>query len=239
MTDMISPAADTVAGICLRENLATLRQLRCSEQDLPLQSVDVKDIPEDLKVGTAAFCVGSPHNHDPDNNHIEGDRKGCAANFKQNVFYSMCWHTPADTAVIMTYSQEAAGKLIWWSIMQAFPTRVTMIAPAWFRSYRPRIGLASDISELGPPRDPDTVVAIYAPPEFMKQLQWHGTEQRQLDVAATLARWLVTQSGRLVTFGTYTAELECDIARVAVEHVRAQTVTVGSSSAVPAAESEC
>ena len=69
------------------------------------------------------------------------------------------------------------------------------------------------MSELGPPGEPDTVVAIYAPVAFFQQLQWHGNEQRQLDVAATVAQWLRTRNGQLVTFGAYTAELELDIAR--------------------------
>ena len=102
--------------------------------------------------------------------------------------------------------------LEWWSIMQDYPTRITMIAPAWFSSYRPRLGLAADMSELGSPRNPDTVVAIYAPVAFFQQLQWHGEEPRQLDVAATVAQWLRTRNGPLVSFGAYTAELELDIA---------------------------
>ena len=214
LTDWISPAEDTAAGKCLLKNLAALRELKCTTQMFPDQKVDAKDIPVHLNDDkVAAFLVGSPHNHDPEDRPMEGESKGTSARFKQNVFHSMCWNTPNNSAVIMTFSQGACGKLECWSIMQDYPTRITVIAPAWFSSYRPRLGLAADMSELGSPRNPDTVVAIYAPVAFFQQLQWHGEEPHQLDVAATVAQWLRTRNGQLVTFGAYTAELELDIAR--------------------------
>ena len=82
--------------------------------------------------------------------------------------------------------------------------------PAWFRSYRPSQGLADNNEGLAvDPESPDTMVAIFAPAAFMTKLQWRGEE---LDMAATVLNWL-SQSGKLVTFGAFTAELELDITR--------------------------
>ena len=50
----------------------------------------------------------------------------------------------------------------------------------------------------------------------MPKLQWHG---EALDVAAIVIDWL-SESGKRVTFGAYTAELELDIARRANSFAR-------------------
>ena len=131
----------------------------------------------------------------------------------------MCWHTPPHTACLMTYSQRActvhvAGEgfpkeLAWWTVLQEYPARTFMLAPAWFQSYRPSFGLAESLDLLTDAVNPDTMVAIFAPASFLPKLQWHG---EALDVAATVIAWL-SESGKLVTFGAYTAELELDIAR--------------------------
>ena len=100
--------------------------------------------------------------------------------------------------------------LEWWSVLQPYPARTFMVAPAWFRSYRPSHGLAENNRGLAEdPGNPDTMVAIFAPASFMTKLQWRGEE---LDMAATVLNWL-SQSGKLVTFGAFTAELELDIAQ--------------------------
>ena len=213
LTDQSSPASHTFAGSELRRNMQQLRIAGYSTQEEPEQQVSALDIPSHLKVGTSVFLIGSPANHDPDNNPVEGERKGSSAIFKQNIFFSMCWNTPGSSAVIMTFSQQACGKLEWWSVMQQYPTRIFMLAPAWFESYRPRIGLADDMSELSWPDTIDTVVAIFAPASFMQALRWKGD---QLNMAETIAAWLNNHNtGRLVSFGAYTAELELDIASAA------------------------
>ena len=51
------------------------------------------------------------------------------------------------------------------------------------------------------------MVAIFAPASFLQKLIWR---EESLDVAATVLAWL-GGSGKLVTFGAYTAELELDI----------------------------
>ena len=85
-----------------------------------------------------------------------------------------------------------------------------MVAPALFLSCRPSQGLAENNEGLAvDPESPDTMVAIFAPAAFMTKLQWR---RDQLDMAATVLNWL-SQSGKLVTFGAFTAELELDIAR--------------------------
>ena len=56
------------------------------------------------------------------------------------------------------------------------------------------------------------MVAIFAPTPLMAKLEWR---EEALDMAATVFNWL-RQSGKLVTFGAFTAELELDIARTAV-----------------------
>ena len=165
------------------------------------------------------FLVGSPANHDTKNRRF-GESAADNVTFKQQVFYSMCWETPQTSAVVMTFSQSACGLIEWWSDWEVFPSRTFLLAPAWFRKYRPRRGLADD---LGPLADkPDTVVAIFAPASFMKAIRWRG---EQLDATATIIAWLrVSDSKRLVTFGAYTGELESDIALVWRRHHQLCTV---------------
>ena len=80
--------------------------------------------------------------------------------FKEEVFFSMCWYTPHDTACVMTYSQgactvegkEFAQGLEWWTVLQRYPPRTFMLAPAWFQSYRPSLGLALTFAPLSDSR---------------------------------------------------------------------------------------
>ena len=219
VTDMISPSAETPAGTTMRANMEELRRLKCTAQLLPHQNVSALSIPEQLKMEGKVFLVGSPANHDPYGQRLAGQHGGNIS-FKQDVFFSMCWNTPQDTAVAMTYSRSActfkqmgADKgLEWWSVLQRYPARTFMVAPAWFRSYRPSQGLAESNEELAlNPESPDTMVAIFATAAMMAKLQWR---REALDMAATVLNWL-DQSGTLVTFGAFTAELELDIARTA------------------------
>ena len=201
----------------MRANMEELRRLKCTAQPLPHQNVSALDIPEELKNEGKVFLVGSPANHDPNRQKLAGQHGGNIS-FKQDVFFSMCWNTPQDTAVAMTYSQSACTfkkmgvdkGLEWWSVLQLYPARTFMVAPAWFRSYRPSQGLAESNEELAlNPENPDTMVAIFATAAMMAKLQWR---REKLDMAATVLNWL-DQSGTLVTFSAFTAELELDIAR--------------------------
>ena len=89
-----------------------------------------------------------------------------------------------------------------------------MLAPAWFRSYRPSKGLGKNHTELlCETENADTMVAIFAPAAFVAKLQCRGDH---LDMATTVLRWLEGHgNGKLVTFGAFTAELELEIARTA------------------------
>ena len=213
---MISPGRNTAASVRMEENMNELRELGCTQQEQVHQNVSAMNIPTHLKSGTKVFLVGSPTDHDPDG-HRHGNQCGGNIKFKEDIFFSMCWGTPYDTACVMTYSQSACTVpaepfdkgLVWWTVLQEYPARTFMLAPAWFQSYRPSFGLAESLDLLTDAVNPDTMVAIFAPASFMPKLQWHG---EALDVAATVIAWL-SESGKLVTFGAYTAELELDIAR--------------------------
>ena len=203
-TDMASPGPETLAGEQLEANMLRLRQEGCS-LSRPLQQISALEIPQDLKEGTAVFLAGSPAGHDPANRRFAA---GCQADnrrFKQNVFYSMCWNTPPQSGVAMTFSESACGRLEWWSIPGEQPPRVLMVVPAWFATYRPRLGLADSLEELAD--EPDTMLALYAPPTMVQDMCWN---QGRLDAAATIVSWLGA-AGRLVTFAAYAAELEVDI----------------------------
>lgn len=201
--------------------MEVLRSLNCTRQLRPRENVSALDIPESLKNEGTVFLAGSPANHDPDGKPLACQRGG-NIEFKHDVFFSMCWNTPQHTAVAMTFSQGActfkvAGKdrgLEWWTVLQAYPSRTLMVAPAWFRSYRPSKGLSENDSQLTwDPDNADTMVAVFAPGAFMAKLQWRGD---RLDVATTVLGWLEGDGkGKLVTFGAFTAELELDIARAA------------------------
>ena len=205
----------------MRANMEELRRLKCTAQPpLPRQNVSALDIPEELKNEGKVFLVGSPANHDPCRQRLAGQHGGNIS-FKQDVFFSMCWNTPQDTAVAMTYSQSACTfkhrgvdkGLEWWSVLQHYPARTFMVAPAWFPSYQPSTGLAESNGELAlNPENPDTMVAIFATAAMMAKLQWR---LERLDMAATVLNWLDQSGGKLVTFGAFNAELELDIARTA------------------------
>ena len=117
-----------------------------------------------------------------------------------------------------TYKQAGADKsLEWWTVLQPYPARTFMLAPAWFRSYRPSKGLGKNNTELlCETENADTMVAIFAPAAFVAKLQCRGDH---LDMATTVLRWLEELeghgTGKLVTFAAFTAELELDIAQTA------------------------
>ena len=223
LTNMASPNAETPGGQTMQANMEKLRNLNCTTQEEPMQNVSALKIPEGLLTEGTVFLVGSPANHGPDGNPLAGQH-GDFIRFKEQVFYSMCWHTPPHTAVAMTFSQGACTynqegtwkSLEWWTVLQDYPGRTFMLAPAWFRSYRPSKGLGENNTELlCDTEKADTMVAIFAPAAFLAKLQWRGDH---LDMATTVLRWLEGHgNGKLVTFGAFTAELELDIAQAAQE----------------------
>ena len=88
MTDMVSPAPQSLAGLELDTNIQLLASMGCT-QTKPLQGVSAFQVPTELKTGTAVFLAGSPSNHDPQNKRFEGPRVNTIM-FKQQIFYSLC-----------------------------------------------------------------------------------------------------------------------------------------------------
>lgn len=209
LTDMRSPGPETVAGQELAQNLLRLAGLGGSGAH-PAQRVSLFEIPSALLETHTVFLAGSPANHDPDNERFPSGPCLDNVSFKEAGFYSMCYATPPHSAVMMTYSRAACGRrLEFWTLPDETPGRALLVLPAWFSRYRPRLGRKDTLEPLAD--DPDTSVAIYAPPSFLADLV---LREGQLDVAATVARWLGPER-RLLTFGAYTAELEVDIASAA------------------------
>ena len=226
VTDMRSPDAETPSGKIMRRNMKLLRNLKYSHQALPQQNVSALDIPKHLLQEGNVFLVGSPANHDPCGDRVAGQH-GNNISFKQDVFFSMCYHTPEDSVVAMTFSQSACiffteegykKGLEWWTVTKPGSHRVLMVAPAWFQRYQPSKGLAENNTMLAAdPEKPDTMVAIFAPPSWMAKLEWRPEALNKLDLAATVLNWLRHSGKQLVTFGAFTGELEVDIALTAVQ----------------------
>jgi hypothetical protein len=211
LTDMASPSSTTLAGQHLEQNMSYLRDAGIT-QEQPVQMVSALDVPSDLKHGTIVYLAGSPANHDPDNNRFPDVSRSNNSIFKEEVFYSLCWNTPKESAVAMTYSARACSRLEFWTLPHEDPPRALMVLPAWFATYRPRLGLADTHMELTD--GSHTMMAIYAPVCMAKQLQWL---EGRIDAAATILAWMAQRDGRLLTFASYTAELEADIVRASME----------------------
>ena len=193
-----------------------LQNMGCT-QTWPRQGVSAFAVPADLKTNTAVFVTGSPANHDPANKRIKDESSTNNVEFKQEIFYSLCWNTPADSVVALTYSASACADIMWWTVNATYPPRSMMVLPAWFQTYRPRKGLADTLEKLAD--EDDTMVALYVPASLVPMLHWRDD---RLDVSATLLAML-GDKGRLVTFGAYTNELEFDVvsaAHKAVANVR-------------------
>ena len=171
-----------------------------------MQKISAFQISGELQQDVAVFLAGSPANHDPDNVQFSDEPICDNRRFKEAVFYSMCWKTPSDSAVAMTYSAGACGRLEFWTVPEEVNTRVLMVLPAWFATYQPRKGLSSTLEPL---QDlaVDTMIALYIPAVMAQSLCW---KDGKLDAAATIVQWLGADR-RLLTFGAYTCELEMDI----------------------------
>ena len=131
-------------------------------------------MPDDFLAGTCVFLIGSLVGHDPFNVRLDQDTAS------DNVRA-----TPPESAVAMTYSNGASGKLEYWSLPDTDPPRTVVVAPAWFAHYRPRRGLVDTLDALADV--PDTVLAMYLPAAFAASLRW---KEGEVDGSATISsRW--------------------------------------------------
>jgi hypothetical protein len=209
-TDMKSPAGTaTVAGLELACNMKILREKGCQSE--LLQGVSALDIPKDLQT-SSIFIAGSPAKHDLYSMPLQGPGSTDVRKFKEQVFYSMCHHTPAKSVVVMTYSAWACGQLEFW-VQPEHKGRALFVFPAFFKTYRPRSGYAHNLQELGQgvgevAKVPDTMVAIFAPATFAEHCTFNAGK---LDVAKTLRSWWHLAGDKVVTFGAFTCELEVDL----------------------------
>lgn len=218
LTDMESPAPDTPAGQELLRRLALLRNLGATTQLWPRQKVSALAVPTDLMGSGTVFLAGSPANHDPHNNRIDGVPCYGNAAFKEAVFYSLAWYSREDAVVALTYSASACGSLDFRTV--PWSRRAMLVIPVWFRHYQPRLGLADSLEALADDAASDTMLAIFAPAELLSTLQFRP--DGRLDAARTLAAWARARGGPVVTFGAYTAELEQDVAEALAEEAAAR-----------------
>ena len=221
LTDVIALDPASTAGAVLRSNLAVLAHLGGSGMP-PKTGISVFDVPGELKTPGTILLVGSPAGNGQGIRRTDADPKLDNVSFKEAAFYSLCFHTPPDSAVVMTYSPSACRRrLEFWTLPEEEHPRALLVLPAWFARYVPRIGHPDSVEPLA--TVPDTMVAIYVPPLWLQgpSLSWRaeppGAENR-LDVAATIINWLVAvETRRIVSFATYTAELEADIATAGLD----------------------
>ena len=204
LTDMVCPPPGSTAGAVLATNLEKIKHSGVTVHG-PREAVSAFHVPDDLLAGTCVFLIGSPAGHDPFNVRLDQDTRSDKVRFKEEVFYSLCHATPPESAVAMTYSNGACGKLEFWTLPDTYPPRTLVVAPAWFAHYRPRRGLADTLDALADV--PDTMLAMYLPAPFAASLRW---EEGKVDGSATISGWL-SGRGRLVSFACYTGELEADI----------------------------
>ena len=209
LTDMVSPPPSSTAGAELATNLMKIKQSGVTVHG-PRQKVSAFLVPGDLLSDTCVFLIGSPAGHDPFNVPLDQDTASGNVRFKEEVFYSLCYATPRDSAVVMTYSNGACGRLEFWTLPDTYPPRTLVVAPAWFAHYRPRRGLANTQEALADV--PDTMVAMYLPAPFAASLRYKADK---LDCSATISAWLSDDKRRIVSFACYTGELEADICQAA------------------------
>ena len=210
ITDMVSPSADTIAGRELQINLDRIRDagLTCAP---PLQGIDAFAVPPELLDNTKVFVVGSPAGHCPNNKRIGLNANAGNVRFKEDLFYSLCYSTPPDSALVMTYSAKACGSLEFWTTHDADQgsMRILVVAPAFFENYKPRRGLADSLTPLSDSAA-DTMIALYIPAAMAAQMHWRV--DGSLDACSTIRGWVGSRTGgRIVSFGAYTAELELDL----------------------------
>ena len=131
------------------------------------------------------FLIGSPAGHGPFNVRLDQDTASDDVRFKEETFYSLCHATPPESAVAITYSNGASGKLGYWSLPDTDPPRTVVVALALFAHYRPRRGLVDTLDALADV--PDTMLEMYQPAPFAASLRW---KEGEVDGSATISsRW--------------------------------------------------
>ena len=160
------------------------------------------DIPRSLREHASVIIAGSPSGHTSDGTfYFEGSTR----TFKENMFYSLTYQTKDHQTAIMTYAPDALSRpsrLALWA--DANHSRVTLSTPAFFRRYRPRRGLSTDMEGLGE----KCAVVMHLPQTHMGLLVWR---QDSLDVSRSIVNILRATKGTLLTLAAYTMELELDI----------------------------
>lgn len=210
--DMTSPDPCTLAGGQLANRMKLLIRAGCRYHH-PMQQVSALTVSRNLLQAASVVVAGSPTNRDSENNVASDDSKSGSVRFKEEAFYSLCWGTGSDTLVVLTYSASACGCLEYW-LNKYEDDRVLVVGRAWFALCRPRCGAADYVDRVGHCQScgpPDTMVAMYAPPRLMGLMASCWNLQGQLDVAAVIRKWMCSSQGTLLTFATYTAELEVDV----------------------------
>ena len=177
LTDYESPGPDTTAGAALAQNLDFMES-QIGLRPSIIQNIDglkssSRPLSDYIK-NSSLVIAGSPAPHDQLGNKIgvgEDGHKSSNNTFKQDLFYSLCWHSPESTCIAMTWSANACERLEFWSDPNACLGRALVIAPAEFRTYRPRRGTATVVESLSGESSNDTMLAIFARPRLMSLLQ--------------------------------------------------------------------
>ena len=109
----------------------------------------------------------------------------------------------------MTYSASACQRLEYWH--DRYDGRVLLVAPAHLAHYRPRRGLADDLSALAGVRD--CQIAAYVPSSWWPAFAW---TDENLDMRSSISKIVETclGVGKIITLGAYTGELELDLCGV-------------------------
>ena len=213
LTDILSPAKDSLAGKELKTMLSRLSHLGYPHDGV-FEGVNVMSVQEDMKrfyLDAEMMLVGSPANHDVENNAVDSNLCVSHAQFKTYVFYSLQWACRnTKTIVAMTYSQDACKKLEWWQDKELSENnRAFLLVPAKFDMYRPRTGLKDTLDEVACGQT--TMLALSLPVELLSEIKHSSCGK--IDGSATLGTFLLR--GRTITFGAFIGELEVDIAEAA------------------------
>ena len=127
--------------------------------------------------------------------------------FKEEAFYSLCWRTLPEVAVVMTWNLNACRRLEFWTDAPC-SQRCLVVTRATFPNDRPRPGYAQELTKLTDKED--TMLALFLRPQLLRSLVFKGDV---LDGAATIASLASLGRQHLVTYSCYTGELELDVVR--------------------------
>ena len=185
LTDMVCPPPSFTAGAVLATNLEKIKKSGVTVH-APRRAVSAFHVPDDFLAGTCVFLIGSLVGHDPFNVRLDQDTAS------DNVRATL-----PESAVAMTHSNGASGKLEYWSLPDTDPPRTVVVAPAWFAHYRPRRGLVDTLDALADV--PDTMLEMYQPAPFAASLRW---KEGKVDGSATISGWL--------SMGELEADIFCD-----------------------------